>query len=138
VHRIHGDKGYRGHNYPNRFKVWIRDQVRRVTKAIRRECAVAPPSHPRSAISGRSSDASQLSQRPRWRPVVLVAAGFNFGLLRRWSEELLLRVLLWILCRGLPPLRNAQGRSETFFTGDFAESLGIFATATLLAVTSVY
>src|SRR5215831_8999368 len=23
VRRIHGDKGYRGHNYPNRFKVWI-------------------------------------------------------------------------------------------------------------------
>ncbi len=26
-----------------------------------------------------------------------------------WMEELLLRVLLWILCRGLAPLRNAQG-----------------------------
>src|SRR4051794_13501982 len=35
--RIHGDKGYRGHNYPDRFKVWISGQVRRVTKAIRRE-----------------------------------------------------------------------------------------------------
>jgi transposase, IS5 family len=30
-------RGYRGHNYPNRFKVWISGQVRRVTKAIRRE-----------------------------------------------------------------------------------------------------
>ena len=29
--------GYRGHNYPDRFKVWISGQVRRVTKAIRRE-----------------------------------------------------------------------------------------------------
>jgi len=29
VRRIHGDKGYRGHNYPNRFKVWISGQVRR-------------------------------------------------------------------------------------------------------------
>jgi IS5 family transposase len=37
VRRIHGDKDYRGHNYPNRFKVWISGQVRRVTKAIRRE-----------------------------------------------------------------------------------------------------
>jgi IS5 family transposase len=35
--RIHGDKGYRGHNYPDRFKVWISGQVRRVTKTIRRE-----------------------------------------------------------------------------------------------------
>jgi IS5 family transposase len=48
VRRIHGDKGYRGHNYPDRFKVWISGQVRRVTKAIRREmrCAAAPPSSP--------------------------------------------------------------------------------------------
>jgi IS5 family transposase len=37
VRRIHDDKGYRGHNYTNRFKVWISGQVRRVTRAIRRE-----------------------------------------------------------------------------------------------------
>jgi hypothetical protein len=37
VRRIHGDRGYRGHNYSNPFKVWISGQVRRVTKAIRRE-----------------------------------------------------------------------------------------------------
>jgi hypothetical protein len=46
VRRIHGDKGYRGHNYPDRFKVWISGQVRRVTKAIcremRRRAAVEP------------------------------------------------------------------------------------------------
>lgn len=35
--RIHGGKGYHGHNYPVRFKVWIWGHVRRVTKAIRRE-----------------------------------------------------------------------------------------------------
>jgi transposase, IS5 family len=37
VQRIHVDKGYRGHTYPNRFRVWISGQVRRVTKTIRRE-----------------------------------------------------------------------------------------------------
>ena len=37
VRRIHGDKGHRGHNYPDRFRVWISGQVRRVTKVIRRE-----------------------------------------------------------------------------------------------------
>jgi IS5 family transposase len=37
VRRIHVDKGYRGHNYPDRFKVWITGQVRRVTRAIRRK-----------------------------------------------------------------------------------------------------
>ncbi len=35
--RIHVDKGYRGHSYPNEFRVWISGQVRRVTKIIRRE-----------------------------------------------------------------------------------------------------
>ncbi|MHC2393340.1 hypothetical protein ACVME5_006945 [Bradyrhizobium liaoningense] len=35
--RIHVDKGYRGHNHPHRFRVWISGQVRRVTASIRRE-----------------------------------------------------------------------------------------------------
>jgi hypothetical protein len=30
--RIHLDKGYRGHTYPNRFKVWISGQVRRAPR----------------------------------------------------------------------------------------------------------
>jgi IS5 family transposase len=34
VRRIHVDKGYRGHDYPNRFWVWITGQVRRTTAAI--------------------------------------------------------------------------------------------------------
>src|SRR5258708_8148609 len=33
--RIH--KGYRGHNHPHKFRVWISGQVRHVTKTIRRE-----------------------------------------------------------------------------------------------------
>ena len=28
VRRIHVDKGYRGHNHPHRFRVWITGQVR--------------------------------------------------------------------------------------------------------------
>lgn len=35
--RIHVDKGYRGHNHPHRFRIWISGQVRRVTASIRRE-----------------------------------------------------------------------------------------------------
>ena len=30
--RIHVDKGYRGHNHPHKFRVWISGQVRRVTR----------------------------------------------------------------------------------------------------------
>ena len=102
--RIHGDKGYRGHNYPDRFKVWISGQVRRVTKAIRREmrrrAAVEPvighlkDDHRmrRNHLKGRDGDRIN---------AVLAAAGYNFSLLRHWFKELL-RVLLWILCRRLP------------------------------------
>jgi IS5 family transposase len=35
--RIHVDRGYRGHNHPQKFRVWITGQVRRVTRSIRRE-----------------------------------------------------------------------------------------------------
>ncbi len=83
VQRIHVDKGYRGHNYPNRFKVWISGQVRRVTKTIRREmkrrAAVEPvighlkAEHRmgRNHLKGRDGDRSN---------AVLAAAGFNFHL----------------------------------------------------------
>jgi IS5 family transposase len=107
--RIHGDKGYRGHNYPDRFKVWISGQVRRVTKAIRREmrrrAAVEPvighlkDDHRmrRNHLKGRDGDRTN---------AVLAAAGYNFSLLRRWFTELLCG-LLWILCRHLSQPRLA-------------------------------
>ena len=101
--RIHGDKGYRGHNYPDRFKVWISGQVRRLTKAIRREMRRRAAVEPvighlkndhrmrRNHLKGRDGDRIN---------AVLAAAGYNFSLLRHWFAELL-RVLLWILCRRL-------------------------------------
>jgi len=62
-------KGYRGHTYPDRFKVWISGQIRRVTKAHPSRDAPSRRRRTRDRPSqGRSSDASQLSQRPRWRP----------------------------------------------------------------------
>jgi len=109
VQRIHGDKGYRGHNYPDRFKVWISGQVRRVTKAIRREmrrrAAVEPvighlkDDHRmgRNHLKGRAGDRIN---------AVLAAAGYNFSLLLRWFEELL-RALLLILRCTLPAPRFA-------------------------------
>ena len=105
VRRIHGDKGYRGHNYPNRFRVWISGQVRRVTKVVRREmrrrAAVEPvighlkDDHRmrRNYLKGRNGDRIN---------AVLAAAGYNFSLLLRWFEELL-RVLLMIICRSRSP-----------------------------------
>ena len=89
--RIHVDKGYRGHNHAEKFRVWITGQVRRVTRPIRREmkrrAAVEPvighvkAEHRmgRNYLKGRDGDRIN---------AVLAAAGYNFGLLLRWLARL--------------------------------------------------
>lgn len=104
VRRTHVDKGYRGHGY-NRFKVWISGQVRRVTKAIRREmkrrAAVEPvighikAEHrmQRNYLKGRDADRAN---------AVLCAAGYAFHLLLRWLEALLRPLIRALLRNSLP------------------------------------
>ena len=84
-------------------QTWISGQIRRVTKAIRREIRRRAAIEPvighlkddhrmrRNYLKGRDGDRIN---------AVLAAAGFNFSLLLRWFAELL-RVLLLILCRHL-------------------------------------
>jgi IS5 family transposase len=107
--RIHVDKGYRGHNHKEKFRVWITGQVRHVTGPIRREmkrrAAVEPvightkAEHRmgRNYLKGRDGDRSN---------AVLAAAGYNFALLLRWLERLL-RALLQALSHSLPSARFA-------------------------------
>ena len=90
--RIHVDKGYRGHNHAEKFRVWITGQVRQVTRPIRREmkrrAAVEPvighlkAEHRmgRNYFKGRDGDRIN---------AVLAAAGYNFALLLRWLARLL-------------------------------------------------
>ena len=121
VRRIHGDKGY-----PDRFRVWISGQVRRVTKVIRREMrrraavetVISHLKHDhrmrRNYLKGRDGDRIN---------AVLAAAGYNFSLLLRWFEELL-RVLSLIICRSRR--RNSCLASlalGTFFTDEGAPPL---------------
>ena len=106
--RIHVDKGYRGHNHPHKFRVWISGQVRRVTTTIRREmkrrAAVEPvighvkAEHrmDRNYLKGRDGDHIN---------AVLAAAGYNFGLLLRWLAEFL-RALVAALF-GMRPMPHA-------------------------------
>jgi IS5 family transposase len=102
--RIHVDKGYRGHNHPNKFRVWISGQVRRVTKAIRREmrrrAAVEPViGHVKAE---HRMDRNYLKGRPGDRAnAVLAAAGYNFSLLLRWLGRLLRAVFQALIER--PP-----------------------------------
>jgi IS5 family transposase len=103
--RIHVDKGYRGHNHPHQFRVWISGQVRRVTASIRREmkrrAAVEPvighvkAEHrmDRNYLKGRVGDRIN---------AVLAAAGYTFGLLLRWLAELL-RAIIQAFAETVPP-----------------------------------
>jgi IS5 family transposase len=103
--RIHVDKGYRGHNHEQKFRVWISGQVRRVTASIRREmkrrAAVEPvighvkTEHrmDRNYFKGRDGDRVN---------AVLAAAGYNFGLLLRWLAEFL-RALIAALAQTTKP-----------------------------------
>jgi IS5 family transposase len=96
VRRTHVDKGYRGHDEPNKFRVWITGQVRRTTATIKREmkrrAAVEPvighlkAEHrmDRNYLKGRDGDRIN---------AVLAAAGFNFSLLLRWLAILLRAIL---------------------------------------------
>ena len=98
--RIHVDKGYRGHNHKEKFRVWITGQARRVTAPIRREmkrrAAVEPvighvkAEHRmgRNYLKGRDGDCSN---------AVLAAAGYNFSLLLRWLARLLCALIRALL-----------------------------------------
>jgi IS5 family transposase len=117
--RIHVDKGYRGHNHGQKFRVWISRRVRRVTATIRREmrhrAAVVPViGHIKTAhrmrrnyLKGRDGDRINF---------VLTAAGYNFGLFLRWLERLLRALIPTLFTRADPNrLTNAPQR---FFTDD--------------------
>jgi len=104
--RIHVDKGYRGHNHPEKYRVWITGQVRRVTRSIRREmkrrAAVEPvightkAEHRmgRNYLKGRDGDRSN---------AVLAAAGYNFSLLLRWLARLLRALIRALLSAPISP-----------------------------------
>jgi transposase, IS5 family len=95
LERGHVDKGYRGHNYPNKFKIWITDQKRRVTSVIKREMKRRAAVEP---IIGHVKNEHRMSrnylhQRSGDRiNAILAASGFNFHLLLRWFADFLLRL----------------------------------------------
>jgi IS5 family transposase len=109
VERSHVDKGYRGHNHPHKFRVWISGQVRRTTAAIKREMKRRAAIEPvighvkaehrmdRNFLKGRQGDRIN---------AVLAAAGFNFSLLLRWLAELL-RAFIQALTEARPTPRIA-------------------------------
>jgi IS5 family transposase len=102
--RIHVDKGYRGHNHPHKFRVWISGQVRRVAASIRREMRRRAAVEP---VIGHLKAEHRMGRNYLKGPegdrinAVLAAAGYNFSLLLRWLAELL-RALILKLVRTNP------------------------------------
>jgi transposase, IS5 family len=116
VRRIHVDKGYRGHDYPDRFRVWISGQVRRVTATIRKEmrrrAAIEPVIGHLKAEHRMDRNYLKGFQGDRVN-AVLAAAGYNFRLLLRWLA-LFLRALIQLILfsppiadHTLPAVQNA-------------------------------
>lgn len=99
VKRGHVDRGYRGHNHPHKFRIWITGQVRRTTAVIKREmkrrAAVEPvighlkAEHrmDRNHLKGRNGDRAN---------AILAAAGYNFSLLIRWLAAIWRALILLI------------------------------------------
>jgi IS5 family transposase len=107
--RIHVDKGYRGHNHAEKFRVWISGQVRRVSAPIRREmrrrAAVEPVIGHMKAEHRMARNCLKERDGDRCN-AVLAAAGYNFSLLLRWLERLL-RALMRMLLATLAPTQTA-------------------------------
>ena len=126
VKRGHVDKGYRGHNHPHKFRIWITGQVRRTTATIKREmkrrAAVEPvighlkAEHrmDRNHLKGRQGDRAN---------AILAAAGYNFSLLFRWLADFLRAlILLLTVCSSNRHDRLNQAPRE-FFTDDSLATL---------------
>ena len=89
IRRIHVDKGYRGNNCKEKFRVWITNQVHCVTHSIHREikrrAAVEPVIRHLKAdqrigpnsLKGRDGDCAN---------AVLAASSYNFALLLAGSD----------------------------------------------------
>jgi IS5 family transposase len=99
--RGHVDKGYKGHRYGNKFKIWITGQKRRVTPSMKREMKRRAAIEPvighaknehrmgRNYLHHRSGDRIN---------AILAAVGFNFHLLLRWFADFLrLFWMEWLL-----------------------------------------
>jgi IS5 family transposase len=115
IRRIIADKGYRGHNAPapNTMRVYVSEQKRGVTKAIKRELRRRAAVEPvighlkndhrmdRNYLIGSHGDAAN---------AVLAAVGYNFRRLTNWLRELLCALgLVLSLVRQYPaPTARAQ------------------------------
>jgi IS5 family transposase len=97
--RIYVDKGYQGHDYPKKLRVFKSGQKRGVTKAIKKELKRRSVIEPiighvkhehrldRNYLKGLLGDKAN---------ALFAAAGYNFRLILNWLRDLFLLILVWI------------------------------------------
>ncbi len=100
VERIFVDKGYAGHDYPNKFRVYKSGQKRGITPTIRRELRRRSAIEPvighlktdgrlgRNFLKGRNGDKIN---------AILAGAGHNYRLVLNWFRLLFVRIVAAIL-----------------------------------------
>jgi len=97
--RIYVDKGYQGHNYPKKLRVFKSGQKRGVTKAIKKELKRRSVIEP---IIGHVKHEHRLCRNylQGWlgdkANALLAAAGYNFRLILNWLKDLFLFILILI------------------------------------------
>ncbi len=112
--RIYVDKGYQGHDYPNKHRVYKSGQKRGITptikKELRRRSAIeAVIGHlktdgrlGRNFLKGRDGDRIN---------AILVGAGYNYRLVLKWLRRLFARIMAAILKAMRPPPTAAIAHS---------------------------
>lgn len=96
--RIYVDKGYQGHDYPKKLRVFKSGQKRGVTKAIKKELKRRSVIEPiighvkhehrlnRNYLKGLLGDKAN---------ALFAAAGYNFRLILNWLRDLFLLIFCW-------------------------------------------
>ena len=105
IERAFVDMGYRGHDYPKKYRVFRSGQKRGVTPQIKRElkrrAAVEPViGHMKEdGLLGRNYLKGQDGDRIN---AVLAGAGQNFRLLLNWFRVLLRLIVAWLMPAARP------------------------------------
>lgn len=97
--RIYVDKGYRGHNYPNKFRVYKSGQKRGVTATIKKELkrrSVVEPLIGHLKSEGRLGRNYLYGTLGDQMNAIMVSAGYNFKLILRWLRTLFCIFLSWL------------------------------------------
>lgn len=106
--RIYVDKGYRGHTYKHKARVFKSGQKRGITATIKKELkrrSVVEPviGHLKSdGRLGRNYLYGQLGDKVN---VLMVSAGYNFRLILKWLRNLFFLILYYLFARTGPIIK---------------------------------